>query len=131
MIGSINGWEWVILAVIVLIVVGPERLPEYTRQLGRIVREVRRIATGAQNRVKEELGPELDDLRQFDPRQYDPRRIIREALDDDDARGQHPPPRAVPGAVAAGAAGVAGGVAGAAPRDSGPETALAFDDEAT
>ncbi|WP_454300020.1 twin-arginine translocase TatA/TatE family subunit [Salana multivorans] len=61
-------------------VVGPERLPEYARQLGRLVREVKRIAVGAQERVREELGPEIEDLRQYDPRQYDPRRIIREAL---------------------------------------------------
>ncbi|ROR97500.1 sec-independent protein translocase protein TatB [Salana multivorans] len=91
MIGSINGWEWMILAVVVLLVVGPERLPEYARQLGRLVREVKRIATGATERVREELGPEIDDLRQYDPRQYDPRRIIRDALADDDAGPTGPP----------------------------------------
>jgi sec-independent protein translocase protein TatB len=36
------------------------------------------------------MGPEFDDIdwQQFDPRQYDPRRIVREALLDDDASGQ-------------------------------------------
>ena len=35
--------------------------------------------------MKEEMGPEFDDVdwKKLDPRQYDPRRIIREALLDD------------------------------------------------
>jgi sec-independent protein translocase protein TatB len=37
--------------------------------------------------MREEMGPEFDevDWRKLDPRQYDPRRIIREALADEDA----------------------------------------------
>ena len=84
MIGSINGWEWIILVVVVLVVVGPERLPQFAAQLGRVVREVRRIATGARERVKEEVGDDLDELRNLDPRRYDPRRIIQDALNDDE-----------------------------------------------
>ena len=43
------------------------------------------MADSAQERVREEMGPEFEDLdwKQLDPRQYDPRRIIREALLDD------------------------------------------------
>lgn len=134
MIASINGWEWVILAVIVLVVVGPERLPDYTRQLGRIIREVRRIAAGAQDRVKEELGPELEELRQFDPRAYDPRRIIREALEDDVAAPGAPAPvTPAPVTPAPGTTGIPagpGGVGGAKAA-GGAEAQLAFDDEAT
>lgn len=136
MIGSINGWEWVILAVIVLMVVGPERLPEYARQLGRLVREVKRIAVGAQERVREELGPEIEDLRQYDPRQYDPRRIIREALEDDAVGGPAARPRAAAAGAAAGAG--AAGLAAATGTSSAARTGagatgsqLVFDDEAT
>ncbi len=88
---DINGAEFIVLAVIVLIVVGPERLPEYAAQLGRIVREVRKFAMGARDQVRAELGPEFDDVdwSKLDPRQYDPRRIVRdalqEALDDEPA----------------------------------------------
>ncbi|WP_454293986.1 trypsin-like peptidase domain-containing protein [Salana multivorans] len=135
-IGSINGWEWVILAVIVLMVVGPERLPEYARQLGRLVREVKRIAVGAQERVREELGPEIEDLRQYDPRQYDPRRIIREALEDDAVGGPAARPRAAAAGAAAGAG--AAGLAAATGTSSAARTGagatgsqLVFDDEAT
>ncbi len=40
------------------------------------------MASGAKNRMREELGPDFDDMdwKKLDPRQYDPRRIIREAL---------------------------------------------------
>ena len=82
MIGSINGYEIGILVVLVLLVVGPERLPEYAQQLGRLVRELRDLARGASTRVKEEMGDSFDDLRERDPPQYDPRRIVRAALPD-------------------------------------------------
>lgn len=81
---DINGAEFVVLLVIVLIVIGPERLPTYAAQLGRLVREVRKMAMGAREQVRAELGPEFDDVdwSKLDPRQYDPRRIVREALSD-------------------------------------------------
>lgn len=83
---GINGPEFLILAVLALLVIGPERLPKYAAQLGRVVREGRRMATGAREQVRTELGPEFDDVdwKKLDPRQYDPRRIVREALMDDD-----------------------------------------------
>ena len=58
------------------------------------------MADAARGQLREQMGPEFDDIdwQQFDPRQYDPRRIVREALldDDDDAsratsRGSRPP----------------------------------------
>ncbi len=82
---GINGLELVVLAIIAVVVLGPERLPEYAAQLARLVRSLRRMATGAREQLREEVGPELDevDWRKLDPRQYDPRRIIKEALLDD------------------------------------------------
>ena len=79
---GMNGGELVIIAVIALLVIGPERLPHYAAQLGRFVRSMRDMANGAKSRVREEMGPDFDDVdwRKLDPRQYDPRRIIREAL---------------------------------------------------
>lgn len=82
---GINGLELVVLAIIAVVVLGPERLPEYAAQLARLVKGLRRMATGAREQLREEVGPELDevDWRKLDPRQYDPRRIIKEALLDD------------------------------------------------
>ncbi|MER1996068.1 MAG: Sec-independent protein translocase TatB [Arthrobacter sp.] len=82
---GINGYELIILAILAVAILGPERLPEYASQLARLVRELRRMATGAREQLREEVGPEIDevDWRKLDPRQYDPRRIIKEALLDD------------------------------------------------
>ncbi|WP_434993597.1 Sec-independent protein translocase TatB [Arthrobacter sp. Ld5] len=82
---GINGLELVVLALIAVMVLGPERLPEYAAQLARLVKGLRRMATGAREQLREEVGPELDEMdwRKLDPRQYDPRRIIKEALLDD------------------------------------------------
>jgi sec-independent protein translocase protein TatB len=81
---GINPAEFIVLAVVAAVVLGPERLPEYAAQLARLVREMRKMAQGASAQVRDELGPEFDDIdwRKLDPRQYDPRRIVREALAD-------------------------------------------------
>jgi len=78
-----------IIGVIAAFLIGPDKLPHYTAQLGRLVRNLREMANGAKDRMRDEMGPEFDDLdwKKLDPRQYDPRRIIREALSDDDPVG--------------------------------------------
>jgi sec-independent protein translocase protein TatB len=81
---DINGWEVIVLAMVAVIVLGPERLPVYAAKLARSVRQLKTLADGARAQLKEQLGPDFDDVnwRQYDPRQYDPRRIVREALMD-------------------------------------------------
>lgn len=81
---GINGGEFIVIVLVALLVIGPERLPDYAAQLGRFVRQARRMATGAREQVRAEIGPEFDevDWRKLDPRQYDPRRIVKEALTD-------------------------------------------------
>ncbi|MGN6302465.1 MAG: twin-arginine translocase TatA/TatE family subunit [Angustibacter sp.] len=83
---DINGGEFLILVVVALVVLGPERLPQYAQQLGRLVREARGFAVRAREQVRNEMGEEFDDVdwKALDPRQYDPRRIVREALLDGD-----------------------------------------------
>jgi sec-independent protein translocase protein TatB len=81
---DINGWEFIILLVVTVFVIGPERMPEYAAKLARLVRQVRGMADTAKEQLREQMGPEFDevDWKQYDPRQYDPRRIVREALMD-------------------------------------------------
>ena len=95
---GISGGELVVLLVLAFLLVGPERLPELAQQLARLTRELKKLATGAKERVREELGPEFEDLSKLDPRQYDPRRIVREALLDDEPPRERvaPPPTASP-----------------------------------
>jgi len=80
-----NGAEIIIILVLIAIVVGPQRLPHYAEQLARLVRTLRDMARGATQTIKDELGPEAADLdfSKLDPRQYDPRRIVRDALMED------------------------------------------------
>jgi sec-independent protein translocase protein TatB len=74
-----------LIGVIAAFVVGPERLPRYAEALSTFAKRAREWMSTAKTRVKDEMGDDLDalDWRTLDPRQYDPRRIIREALLDD------------------------------------------------
>lgn len=85
---GINGPEFILLLIIGVLVIGPSRLPEYTQKLANLVKEVRRMASGAREQIKEEVGIDIDevDWKKYDPRQYDPRRIIKDALLDDDTK---------------------------------------------
>jgi sec-independent protein translocase protein TatB len=71
-----------LIGIVAAFLIGPQKLPHYAAVLARMVRQVRDMANGAKDRIKDEMGPEYDDLewKKLDPRQYDPRRIIREAL---------------------------------------------------
>ena len=74
-----------LIGVIAAFLIGPERLPRYAEGLAKLATRAREMLQGARTRVRDEMGSEFDDVdwRKLDPRQYDPRRIIREALLDD------------------------------------------------
>src|SRR5665213_2697815 len=71
-----------LIGIVAAFLIAPQKLPHYAAVLARLGRQVRDFANGAKDRIKEEMGPEYDDIewKSLDPRQYDPRRIIREAL---------------------------------------------------
>jgi sec-independent protein translocase protein TatB len=52
-----------ILTVIALVIFGPNELPKIASQVGRALRDLRGIAEGAKNDLREELGPEFADLQ--------------------------------------------------------------------
>ncbi|MEJ6489546.1 twin-arginine translocase TatA/TatE family subunit [Leucobacter sp. USCH14] len=115
-----------VILVIAMFVLGPQRLPIYAQKLGELVRNVKRMADGAKDRLRDEMGPEFDDVdwRQLDPRQYDPRRIIRDALLEDEREARAATRRASMAEAEArrGIRPEAGG---------GSERVLHFDEEAT
>lgn len=139
---GINGGELLVLFLVAAFVIGPERLPRYAEQLGHWVRRARQFAADAKARVDEELGEEARDVdwAALDPRKYDPRRIVREALLDDlPPTSGRAPARPSPSARAAAAAGGAAAAA-AATKGAGVKVAgdpgerwrsAPFDDEAT
>jgi sec-independent protein translocase protein TatB len=71
-----------VIGLLAMFLLGPERLPDYAARLGRLVRTGRRMLDDANQRMRDELGEDFDpeEWRKLDPRQYDPRRIIRDAL---------------------------------------------------
>ncbi|MEY4296369.1 MAG: hypothetical protein RL016_215 [Actinomycetota bacterium] len=81
---GISGEKLLILGVLAAVVLGPDRLPYYAQQLAKLVKSVKRFADGAKDQLSAEVGEELD-WKKLDPRQYDPRRIIREALIEDES----------------------------------------------
>jgi sec-independent protein translocase protein TatB len=75
------GWpEIAVLLVIGLFVFGPERLPKAARDAGRMLRQLRQMATGMRNDLRSEI-PELADL---DLRSLHPRTFVRKHLFEDD-----------------------------------------------
>lgn len=66
-----------VLAVIGLVIFGPDQLPKMARQLGQGLRDLRRIADKARVDLQEGLGPEFAD---FDINDLNPRAFVRKHL---------------------------------------------------
>lgn len=66
-----------VLALIGLVVFGPEQLPKMAAQAGRALRDLRRLADNARADLSESLGPEF---RDFDFNDLNPRAFVRKHL---------------------------------------------------
>jgi sec-independent protein translocase protein TatB len=117
-----------VIGVIAVFLLGPERLPTYAVKLATLVKGLRKMANNAKERMREEMGDEFDEVewQKLDPRRYDPRRIIREALLEDPEPAR---PAASAPTVAQPAAPAPASSAPAAPRDASAGTP--FDLEST
>ena len=69
-----------ILAVIALVIFGPNELPKIAAQAGRALRDLRKIAEGAKNDLREGLGPEFAD---FEIDDLNPKRFVQKHFLDD------------------------------------------------
>jgi sec-independent protein translocase protein TatB len=87
-----------VLAVIALVVFGPKELPKIAAQAGRALRDLRRIAEGAKQDLREGLGPEFED---FDFDDLNPRRFVQKHLLDEPATTATPANVSSAGTVAA------------------------------
>ena len=59
------GWgEMLVLVIAGLVILGPERLPGAIRWTSGAVRQARDYISGATSQLREDLGPEFDDLRE-------------------------------------------------------------------
>ena len=66
-----------VLAVLALIVFGPNELPKMAAKAGRALRDLRQIADGAKADLRKGLGPEFSDLDLDD---LNPRRFVQKHL---------------------------------------------------
>ena len=69
-----------VLAVIALVIFGPHELPKIASQAGRALRDLRKIAEGAKNDLREGLGPEFAD---FEIEDLNPKRFVQKHFLDD------------------------------------------------
>lgn len=84
-----------LIGVVAGLLIGPERLPRYVESLTKFAKRAREYVSTAKSKMKDEMGSDFDevDWRTLDPRQYDPRRIIREALLENEPAPVIVPPR--------------------------------------
>ena len=83
--------ELAVIAFVAVLVFGPDKLPDFARQAGRLAKQMRGFANQARDELREELGPEYADLnlRDLDPRAIVKKHIydaMNEAMDEDDDR---------------------------------------------
>lgn len=125
------GWgEMFIVALVALVVLGPERLPEAARWIAQMIRKAKQFASDAQNQLENDFGTDFDEIRKplaeiNQLRGLSPRSLVtKHLLDGDDSlfTGNFDAP-ATGGAGTPGAA-VAG--AGAATTGSARSTPEAF-----
>jgi sec-independent protein translocase protein TatB len=69
-----------ILAIVGLMIFGPEQLPKIAAQAGKALRDLRRLAENAKSDLSEQLGPEF---RDFDLNDLNPRAFVRKHLMDE------------------------------------------------
>ncbi len=81
---GMSPWELIAIAVIGLLVFGPDKLPKLAADAARLLREIRRMASGAQQDLKDSLGPELADLdlESLNPRTFVKRNLL-DPIDDE------------------------------------------------
>ncbi len=72
-----GGGEFIGLAILGLILVGPERLPKLASEAAALIRKLQRLAHAATEELRENLGPGYENLQ---PSDLNPKAFIRKQL---------------------------------------------------
>lgn len=92
MLFDIGGGELIGLAVLGLVLVGPERLPKLASEAASLVRRIQQISQAATQELRENLGPGFENLQ---PSDLNPKTFIRkqlnEALEEQDEQSRPQP----------------------------------------
>lgn len=76
--------ELLVLLVAAVFIFGPDKLPDFAREAGRMLRSVRRMVANARADLDRELGPEFAamDLKDLHPRKLVQRHVL-DVIDED------------------------------------------------
>jgi len=85
---DLSFWKLLVLAVLALVIFGPNELPKMIARVGSLLRDLRRIADSARNDLRAGLGPEFQD---FDFNDLHPKRFVQKHLLDDLEAGFNAP----------------------------------------
>ncbi len=93
---DIGFWELVIIALVALIIIGPERLPKFAHDAGRLIRKVRSFIQNTKREVEKEL--KLDQLNDLNESIHHVEGLMKEAPDrffkeEIDNNNEHNPPK--------------------------------------
>ena len=90
--------EFLVIGVVAMLVFGPDRLPDFARQAGRMVRQLRAMSRQARDDIRAELGPEYADfeLRDLDPRQAIRKHILEAWDEEEEGEDAEPDPSGPP-----------------------------------
>lgn len=71
-----------VIGILAAVIIGPQRLPLYTQKAAKLIAQFKAFISTTRERAEAEIGVPLDPKKweELDLKQYDPRRIVREAL---------------------------------------------------
>ncbi|MFJ6073594.1 twin-arginine translocase TatA/TatE family subunit [Streptomyces sp. NPDC093065] len=95
MFSDVGPMELAALAVLAVLLFGPDRLPEVIQNVAGFLRKVRELSDSAEEEIRSGLGPEF---RDFEFRDVRPERFVREHVLGGDALGLGAEPEPDPGA---------------------------------
>lgn len=70
--------ELIGLAILGMVLVGPDKLPGLAVQAAKMIKKGRTLATNATNELKENLGPGFEDLK---PADLNPKTFVKKQID--------------------------------------------------
>ncbi len=78
---DIGFWELIIIAIVALLVVGPDRFPDFARQAGKWLAKFRRLINNLQREIKQELS--IDEGKAFKQQLEELDGLMKNAPDQD------------------------------------------------